>query len=88
MSRAALSTWQVANNLAKMTSQLFTPDYKDQPYWWDRTPRPALPETSLPAQTDVAIVGSGYTGLCAALQTARGGRHTIVLDAHDAGWGL
>src|SRR5581483_7603088 len=35
----------------------------------------------------VAIIGSGYTGLSAALQTARGGRDTLVLDAADAGFG-
>ena len=33
------------------------------------------------------MVGSGYTGLCAAIETARGGRSTVVLDAEDAGWG-
>ncbi|WP_420349405.1 NAD(P)/FAD-dependent oxidoreductase [Pelagibius sp.] len=35
----------------------------------------------------MAIVGSGYTGLCAALAVARAGRSTLVLDAGDAGWG-
>jgi glycine/D-amino acid oxidase-like deaminating enzyme len=35
----------------------------------------------------VAVIGSGYTGLNAALQTARGGRHTVVFDAEHAGWG-
>jgi len=39
------------------------------------------------ARADVVVVGSGYTGLHTALQTARGGRHTVVLDAEDAGWG-
>jgi glycine/D-amino acid oxidase-like deaminating enzyme len=57
------------------------------PYWWDQTPRPALPDIAPPAKADVVIVGSGYTGLSAALQTARGGRDTVVLDAEDAGWG-
>ena len=42
---------------------------------------------TLPGAVDVAIVGSGYTGLLAALQTARAGRSTLVLDAEDAGWG-
>ena len=70
-----------------MANDLFAPDYKDQPYWWDRTPRPDLGTPALPAQADVAVIGSGYTGLCAALQTARGGRHTVVLDAEAAGWG-
>ena len=33
------------------------------------------------------IIGAGYTGLSAALQTSRGGHHTVVLDADDVGWG-
>lgn len=70
-----------------MNEKLFLPDLKLAPYWWDAVPRPALPETPLPRAVDVAIIGSGYTGLSAALQTARGGRDTLVIDAEDAGWG-
>jgi glycine/D-amino acid oxidase-like deaminating enzyme len=66
---------------------LFTHDTRLTPYWWDRTPRPVLPGTAPPAKADVVVIGSGYTGLSAALQTARGGRDTVVLDAEDAGWG-
>ena len=57
------------------------------PYWWDEVPRPVLPDAALPEKVDVLIVGSGYTGLSAALQTARGGRSTLVLDAEQAGFG-
>ena len=42
---------------------------------------------SPPASADVLVIGSGYTGLSAAIPTARGGRHTVVLDAEAAGWG-
>ncbi len=70
-----------------MRDQLFTEGAKLTPYWWDSVPRPVLPETKLPGTVDVLVVGSGYTGLSAALQTARGGRSTLVLDAEDAGWG-
>lgn len=70
-----------------MTSTPFTSDLKLTPYWWEHVPRPALSQAQLPARADVVVIGSGYTGLHAALQTARGGRHTIVLDAEDAGWG-
>jgi glycine/D-amino acid oxidase-like deaminating enzyme len=70
-----------------MTTSLFTPDFKLDPYWWDRTAPPELEARALPAAVDVAVIGSGYTGLHAALQTARGGRRTIVLDAEQAGWG-
>lgn len=41
----------------------------------------------MPAKTDVLVIGSGYTGLHCALQTARAGRQTIVIDAEAAGWG-
>lgn len=57
------------------------------PYWWDDVPRETMAELPLPATVDVAIIGAGYTGLHAALQTARGGRSTLVLDAEEAGWG-
>ncbi len=70
-----------------MHDHLFTPDSKPTPYWWDLIPRPTLPEVALPAQVDVLVIGSGYTGLSAALQTARGGRSTLVIDAEDAGFG-
>lgn len=70
-----------------MTAVMFAPGFKAEPYWWDRTPRPDLPEQSLPSRVDVAIVGSGYTGLSAALQTARAGRDTVLFDAEAAGWG-
>ncbi len=66
---------------------LFADDLKLTPYWWDDVPRPALPQVPPPAKADVVVVGSGYTGLAVALQTARGGRATVVLDAEDAGWG-
>ena len=40
-----------------------------------------------PRQGDVAIVGSGYTGLNAALQTIRGGRSTVVFESGVPGQG-
>lgn len=70
-----------------MSSELFSSDFKAAPYWWDAVPRPELPLSEPPKQADVVVVGSGYTGLHAALQTARGGRHTVVLDAEAAGFG-
>ena len=54
-----------------MSEKLFAPGSINAPYWWERTPRPELPQTTPPARVEVAIVGSGYTGFNAALQTAR-----------------
>lgn len=66
---------------------VFSDDFRGAPYWWDDFPAPELPRVDLPARVDVAVVGSGYTGLNAALVTARAGRSTLVLDAEQAGWG-
>jgi len=70
-----------------LTPDLFTPDCKFTPYWWDRVPRPGSDAKTLPERADVVVIGSGYTGLHAALQTARAGHDTLVVDAEDAGWG-
>ena len=70
-----------------MTESLFAENYKNTPYWWDRTPRPTIKEIPLPKETEVLVIGSGYTGLCTAIQTCRNGLDTVVLDAQDAGWG-
>ncbi len=66
---------------------LFSEDFRTDPYWWDDVPRPDLAPTPPPLEADVAVIGSGYTGLSAALKTLRGGRSTVVLDSRDAGWG-
>ncbi|MYD75224.1 MAG: FAD-binding oxidoreductase [Gammaproteobacteria bacterium] len=70
-----------------MNEPIFSPDYVSRPYWWDRTSRPQLDDSPLPKSADVVVLGSGYTGLSAAIQTARHGLQTVVLDAEDAGWG-
>lgn len=66
---------------------MFTQGYKEQPYWWDQTAVSTQEEVELPKKVDVLIIGAGYTGLHAAIQTARGSRNTLVIDAEHAGWG-
>ncbi len=70
-----------------MSDRVFAEGFKTTPYWWEAAPRPELPEEPLPPKADVAIVGSGFTGLSAALDLARAGRSVLVLDAGDAGFG-
>jgi glycine/D-amino acid oxidase-like deaminating enzyme len=70
-----------------MSNSVFAADYKNSPYWWEAAPRGIEADGALPAKADVVIIGSGYTGLCAALETARTGRHTVILEAEEIGWG-
>ena len=84
---AAKATRPDAGSPAVAGSEIFAEGFKEDPYWWDNAPAPLLPVPERPASVDVAVVGSGYTGLNAALETARAGRSTLVLDAEQAGWG-
>ena len=64
----------------------FSDDFQTAPFWWSDTPREKSFAQTPPRKTDVLIIGSGYTGLNAAIQTSPS-RETVVLDAEHAGWG-
>jgi len=54
---------------------------KPIPLWVDQHPRPQGITSELPTDADVLIVGSGLTGLSAALRLARGGKTVVVVDS-------
>ena len=58
-------------------------------FWCDQFPRPDdLPlDNVLPEQVDVAIVGSGYTGLNTARILAKNSTSVVVLESETIGWG-
>lgn len=68
-------------------SKLFTTNFKAEPYWWENAALLPVKDNQLPADTDVLIVGAGYTGLHAAIQTARAGRANSYYRCGRAGWG-
>jgi glycine/D-amino acid oxidase-like deaminating enzyme len=56
-------------------------------YWLTTTEFPKTEMTSLPERVDVAVIGSGFTGLSAARTLARRGAKVAVLESETLGWG-
>ncbi len=55
---------------------------KETPYWLDPPPlNGSFTGKSLPQKTDVLIIGSGYTGMTAAMGLRQGGAHVVLVDS-------
>ena len=66
---------------------LLTSEYPDS---WYLASTKLLPQQSAlqdNLQTDVCVIGAGYTGLSAALHLAKAGKKVVVLEAARVGWG-
>jgi glycine/D-amino acid oxidase-like deaminating enzyme len=60
----------------------------EQNYWLTTTQMPASDgRPALPEQVDVAVIGSGFTGLSAARTLAKRGAKVAVLEAETIAWG-
>ena len=68
---------------------LFTDDFKEQPFWWDSwDPRAAIAqEPPIPNESDVVVIGAGYTGISCALELAAQGVSVTVVDEQAPGMG-
>src|SRR5882672_8511070 len=73
--------------MAAARNDVFHPDFKPLPYWWEAWAPHRETLVDLPAATDVAIIGGGYAGLNAALELARAGIEVAVFEAGDFGSG-
>jgi glycine/D-amino acid oxidase-like deaminating enzyme len=66
---------------------MLSENFRDTPFWWQEAPPEDASSAPVPEEVDVAIVGSGYTGLCCALELAGEGVRVAVLDAGPLGGG-
>jgi len=66
-------------------ADIFAPNFKDAPYWWEAAPPSAADVDGLPERVDVAIVGGGYCGLSTALELRKSGAEVLVLEAARIG---
>ena len=60
---------------------------KTVPFWVDDYPRPDGLVSELPTETDYLVIGSGLTGLSAALRLAESGQAVTVIDAEEIAGG-
>ncbi len=61
---------------------------KQRIFWHDTVQMPDDKNlTPLPEKVDVAVIGSGFTGLAAARTLAKSGAKVAVLEAETIGWG-
>jgi len=59
---------------------------KTDPWWWEQAPRSESSDP-LPAESDVVIIGSGYTGLSAARTLLQAGRSVVIVEQGALGEG-
>ncbi|MBL8669387.1 MAG: FAD-binding oxidoreductase, partial [Alphaproteobacteria bacterium] len=69
------------------SGEIYAPEFKDQPYWWEAAPPPDATLPQLPDKVDVAVIGGGFCGLNAALELRRQGLAVMVLEAERFGFG-
>src|SRR6185295_16969455 len=87
MGRASVcASTRTSSTSTRRRRRASTPDrapdsMRTTPYWWDGVWPFSIPRQPLPGTADVVVVGSGYTGLSAALTLLKHGRSVVVIEA-------
>jgi gamma-glutamylputrescine oxidase len=66
---------------------LLHPDFREEPYWWRAAPPEDTRPEPIPESADVVVVGAGVCGMSAAIEAARQGAKTVVVDGGCLGGG-
>ena len=66
---------------------MWATEWKETSFWLDGMAPISGVSTSIKPDVDVLIIGSDYTGLHAALQTARAGKEVLVVEKGYPGYG-
>ena len=66
---------------------MWAENWHNQSYWLDGLNPIEKSYENIPTNVEVLIIGSGYTGLHAAIQVARSGREALVIDSGEPGFG-
>jgi glycine/D-amino acid oxidase-like deaminating enzyme len=81
--------WRDPTAGATGSANTYAPQAHPHSVWLTTAEQPPLelPRLSGDVQTEVAIIGGGFTGLAAAHHLSRAGVACAVLEANDIGWG-
>ena len=66
---------------------MWAEEWKDTPFWLDGLRPISVSYAFKKSKVGVLVIGSGYTGLQAALRIARAGKDVLVVDAGYPGFG-
>lgn len=68
-------------------SDVFHPEFKAKPYWWEAYEPKAGELVDVPRDARVVIIGAGYAGLSCGLELADAGIDACILEANELGFG-
>ncbi len=64
---------------------IFSDTYQETPFWHHNVTMPKTNQSELPKQSDICIVGAGFTGLTVALHLLEAGKSVVIFDAMKLG---